>query len=86
MSIKTPAVKIRHGVVCNFRNFLKRQGYVDVVVRQVEPVPSSHLGDVVYSVSAYDQISEHYFSRARFTLFDMQCVLHSNDVFWRFVK
>lgn len=69
-------------VLYGFRAFLERQGFCKPhVVRVTEGLfPGQR-----YAVSFFDEF-EGKEKCLSLTTYDMRCITHANDVFWRFLK
>uniref|UniRef100_A0AAU8B632 Uncharacterized protein n=3 Tax=unclassified Microvirus TaxID=338099 RepID=A0AAU8B632_9VIRU len=60
-----------------FRRTLKKYGFSRCTVRQSD--------NGYYVVTAYDDLSDSVFCRS-YTPEEMQCIYHSDGIFWRFLK
>lgn len=69
-------------VLSGFRRFLKAQGFLNPKIQRGS---FALFPGEMYSVTFYDPISDKTYCRA-FNEYDMKCVLHAQDVFWRYVK
>lgn len=66
-------------VTSNFRKHMRRLGFVECSVCK-----APDLDDMVI-VTAYDPVDCKHFCRS-YTLDDLQCILHANNIFWRYLK
>lgn len=68
-------------VLASFRRFLKRQGFYKPQIKRADK--NFFPGDV-YVVSFYDEMNGKHFCRT-YNTYDMKAIIHSSDVFWRFL-
>lgn len=62
-----------------FRNFMLRLGYYGVSFKKMEQAD-------LYAVLAFDRMNEKVTFSRIYSLDDMRCITHANDIFWRYVK
>jgi len=65
-------------VTSNFRKHMRRLGYTDVTICKAQDLDR-------LIVTAYDPVDCKHFCRP-YTLDDLQCILHANNIFWRYIK
>lgn len=71
-----------HNIVSHFSAFLKRQGFCKPHVKRVG---EGLFPGLRYAISFFDEFE----GRERclsLTSYDMKCVMHANDIFWRYMK
>lgn len=63
-----------------FRDFMKRLGFYGVSIKRMEQDPN------LFAVCAFDRMNEKVpFSRI-YSVEDMRCISHANNIFWRYLK
>lgn len=67
------------GCFSRMRAFMRRLGFHSPSIKKSKDVPG------VYVLTAYDPVDRYYFCRS-YTVEDIECIGHANDIFWRYIK